>query len=45
MREGSYSEQNEDEQKENISCKVNKGVYFGDSFNRWVDMIALIRGA
>ena len=45
MREGGYSEQNEDEQKENISCKVNEGVYFGDSFNWWGDMYAWFRGS
>ena len=40
MREGGYSEQNEDDKKEKISCKVNEGVYFVESFNRWVDMVA-----
>ena len=40
MREGDYSEQNKDDQKEKISCKENEGVYFGESFNRWRDMVA-----
>ena len=39
MREGGYLEQNEDDQKEQISCKVNEGVYFGESCNRWEDMV------
>ena len=39
MREGDYPEQHKDEQKEKISCKVNEGVYFGQSGNQWGYMV------
>ena len=33
MKEGDYSDQNKDEQKEKVDCKGNEGVYFGESCN------------
>ena len=41
---GVILEQKEDDQKEKISYKGNEGIYFGKSCNRWVDMIACLRG-
>ena len=39
IREGGYSEQNEDDHKKK-SCKVNEGVFFGELCNLWGDMVA-----
>ena len=45
MREGGYSYKKEYDHKEKTSCKVNEGVYFGESCNWQGDIIAWLRGA
>ena len=36
---GGYSKQNEDDHKSKIACKVNDGIYFGEVYNWWGDMV------